>query len=191
MKTSVRAIASAFDIRHLGYCARCMQISFFAMLASWLLAMGAFFTNFHLGIAFSVPAVIISLLWLGHVISRATKTISAFRRYQDSKTNTSPSERREVLRAFGQAVLGATAVSIGWPLSATLARGQASQSEENADEKNLNVLDVLRSKGMEPILDTDGAVLMASCGNACKYDSQCSSGCICWPELGRCVKLGG
>lgn len=91
------------DFRALGACPLCMQVSFAAMVISWmLLTASAFADAGMLGMSFLLCAVF-TALWLAHVSARAVRTLPPRQTEQDA--------RRVALRAFGRAVIGAAVLS--------------------------------------------------------------------------------
>lgn len=133
------------DLRNLGRCPKCMQISFLAMVLSWLLALGARTLDTDVMAAVGTVSIALTFLWLAHISSRAIRSLPPRRIEIDA--------RRVALRTFGRAIVGAAALSVA-------------------------------------LLSAPKTAECAECGQACsKSNDNCPGGCICWWELGKCVKL--
>lgn len=146
MKTASFLI-SFFSFRNLGACPLCMRISFSAMTLSWLIVFGAILIGADLSVTvFGALSSALTILWLGHVIARAMRSLPPKPVETDA--------RRTAMRTFGRAMVGAAAVSVG-----LISLPKPAEANE--------------------------------CGQACsKANDNCPSGCTCWWELKKCVKLG-
>lgn len=145
----------AFDIRHIGSCPTCLRVSFFTMVSSWLFLVA----SLSLGLAVPPLAdalpVLFSLLWLAHVVRRATLSV----RHDQLRTN---STRRVALR-FALAVMGAAAVSVAFPWEARADSGCGGWAGNSGCEpcSNYGVARCMRQN--------------SSCG--CYYCRSCGSDC--------------
>lgn len=128
MKT-VSFVASTLNLKNFGKCSTCMQISFAAMAASWLLMLGTMPLGTAVNVALSIIAVALTLVWFAHICARAIRSHS-------HKQAAIDPGRREFGKSFGRALIGAAVVSVGVlsaPNSAESAEcGQAcSKSNDN------------------------------------------------------------
>lgn len=182
MKNLALFVLSVFNVRNLGACSLCMQISFSAMIVSWIFLLGAMHVNVYMAVVFTITSTILTILWIGHIFYGARRSLLRASS-SDSALTVRPQfkERREALRTFGQALVGAAAVSVALPLTLRSANAQTSQNTNDDASQDTNI---------DSAQDADGATILSACGQRCsRSNDRCPSGCICWWELGKCVKF--
>jgi hypothetical protein len=109
----VRLILHSFDLRNLGRCPTCMRISFASMIASWLLTLSAVALGWQSTAFIILLAVAFSLVWLAHIVRRATLDISHNEPVELGRRLALRSTARNVMGA----IFGAAALSVSFSSS--------------------------------------------------------------------------
>lgn len=98
----VHSIIRVFDLFSLGTCLQCARTAFGLMLISWISLWAALAAGAHVSLA-AVAAVLLTLLWAGHIAGRAVRSTLPVQAVEG---------RRDVLRKMLGAAVGAAAASV-------------------------------------------------------------------------------
>src|SRR2546429_3340046 len=127
MKKTALFFVWMLDFRNLGMCPGCMRISFLAMILSWLLVLGAMALDTYVTVVVGIASIALTFLWLAHISTRAIRSLPPKRVESDA--------RRVALRAFGQAIVGAAALSVGLFSASVTARAACGQACSRSNDK--------------------------------------------------------
>ena len=101
----VAAVLGLIDLRRVGACPRCMKASFCSAAIAWLGAVGlSLIGSDTWSIALVTFAVVLSSLWLAHVVARATRILSVSEPHD--------SNRRLTFKRTAKALTSAVVVSV-------------------------------------------------------------------------------